>query len=240
MAAGSAITVTAPTGRQLQPRAAPSAVAWTTTPDRRAASSRSGSTAARAAGTSASSWPPTAAATYKTNVTLNLPPGTGYHVVVGYRDPPGVGAFTTFGVGSAASTWRPASAITVTAPTAGSYTQGGALGRRLDDRHPDRRAASSPSGSTPAQRLVRGQARGRRRQRRLRDERHPEPAAGTGYHVVVGYRDPPGARRLHDLRRGAPRRSTCGEGLGVTAPNGGENVGFGTQRQHLLASRASP
>ena len=69
--------------------------------------------------------------TNSTSVTLNVPPGTTYDIVVGYRATVGSGAWSVLGASAGTFTVTsvaPAPVITVTAPPAGgSYAQGFSL-----------------------------------------------------------------------------------------------------------------
>ena len=81
---------------------------------------------ARAAGTSASSWPLNGTASYSTSVSLAVPPGSGYFVTVGYRPSPAAapGRSTAAAAGPSRSTLP----LTITVPAVtGSYPQNSSL-----------------------------------------------------------------------------------------------------------------
>ena len=172
-----------------------------------AASSPSGQTAA-AAGTSASSCPTTARPAYSTSVTLDVPVGASYRIVVGYRPTVGNGAFTRVRLqprpvrchGGRLQSLRHRPAVR------GQLRPADQPAGLLDDRRGGLQRRVRRLGRQ-RQRLVHRQARAQQRHGCLLHQRHPRRA---GRLQLPHRRRLPahgGQRRLHRRSPTAPARS---------------------------------
>ena len=161
-----------------------------------------------------------ASANYTSNVTLNVPLGTGYSVVVGYRPTAGSGAWTVFGTSS--GTFDVAGLVlTVTAPSGtGTHAVGDSLAVAWNTNAPVGTGefavwVTSSTGWYVGQLVPANGA-----SPNYTANVTLNVPAGTGYSVTVGYRPTAGVGAWTVFGTSSGSFDVTGFSINVTAPTG--------------------